>query len=134
MYFGFIVDRALATAVERAPTERHAPTEAGDLVDQALAPLRRRRRHVTSAGFEELYDASVLVEGKPRARNDLTGAKQLFVARAGDDYKAEVIGTITTAPQPGREGESGGPASGGSWRSAGREGRSSRLVILFVGD
>ncbi len=78
----------------------YAPTRSQKLAQRWVTA------HTTSAGFEELYDASVLVDGKPRARNDLTSAKQLFVARAGYDYKAETLGTITTAPLPGREGES----------------------------
>ncbi len=62
--------------------------------------------HTTNVGFEELYDAVVIVDGKPLSRSELTTAKQLFVARAGYDSKAEAVAPITTAPLPGREAES----------------------------
>lgn len=62
--------------------------------------------HTTNGGFEELYDAIVVVDGKPVSRSELTTAKQLFVARAGYDYKVEAVAPITTAPLPGREAES----------------------------
>ena len=100
--FEYIRNSSIEGAIAQSEINKveFAPTRSQKLAQRWVTA------HTSNVGFEDLYDAIVVVDGLPRSRYDLTSAKQLFVARAGYDYKADAVGTITTAPLPGRAAES----------------------------
>ena len=56
------------------------------------------------AGVEDIYDASVIVDGTPRRRDDLVNAQRNFFGRAGD-HRVEAVSPIAVRPLPGRSAE-----------------------------
>jgi len=59
-----------------------------------------------AGAFDDVYDASVLLDGTTRSQSDLIAAKQRFIARAPSDHKLESVGPVAFAPLPNRAVES----------------------------
>ena len=56
--------------------------------------------------FDDVYDASVLLDGTTRSQSDVVATKQRFIARAPSDHKLESVGPVAFAPLSNRAVES----------------------------